>query len=272
MMRRNAHGPYVLRETSTPQNLTLGDIPDGTLVKRNGTMLVGGTAPGAVWSADVANPTPHADDEEFNGAWPATGWAEMDPTNLSVPTQGDGFLQLANLSNATPSIHGVYRAKPAGTEWSVWTKVQLVGNISNTQYGGIFIAESATAPTVSRFWAAGTEVFSASPSSNHATLNWATYNAGNAGIGAVPTITLGVSYMRVAYDGTSFFSYASADGVAWRQIHSLAAAFVPVHVGLWTYSLVAQGVTTYALFDFYRVKAGAGSSGVGAGIFRGGRV
>lgn len=196
------------------------------------------------------------------------GWAEWDVEGLLAVAFADGFCQLTN-SPGGVGLRGIYRTCPPEAEWSIWSKVNLSG-IAAAQFScGIFVAEDiAVNPTTAKIAWALIAVTSVSAT----VLNRGTGTDYNGPFVNQVNLAYGPwGYVRIGYDGTNFTFWGSNSGLEWVSIGPvLAKTFTPSHAGICVLN-ISPG-PAYHYIDFYRVKAGAGASGPGAGLFRGRRL
>lgn len=258
-------------ESSGPTTLTLGSVADGQLLKRSGSSIVG-SSPGNFWSVDAAPESPHSQDQEFDGNSMPSGWAEWDVGGLITPSFGDGFAKFTNLSSGSVQSRGIFRTCPADAEWSIWARVSYSIVQAAPTTIGVFISEDiATNPTTSKIAFCGFDTGSSGTSSQASRATGPGYVGTLTNVASFGTANSHCGYARIGYDGTNFTFFASLDGLTWLSLGvAIAKTFTPTHAGIHLRN--ASGNTSYHHVDFYRVKAGAGSAGVGAGLFGGRRL
>lgn len=228
------------------------------------------TAAGA-WFTDIANPSPHADDQEFNGSSVPSGWSELDNQSVLTEAYANGFMQLTSSTHATSHVRGMYRACPPEAEWSIWAKCNVIGVPAATVACGVFVAADIVgSPTTAKVATCGIAMTSTT-GANAFGQTWTNYNTGATTFGTPGLLSWAPwGYVRFGYDGTNFTTWVSNSGLEWIRLGTVAKTFTPLYAGIFVQN--STGATCYHMVDFYRVKAAAGASGAAAGLFMGNRL
>lgn len=227
----------------------------------------------AMWLTDAPPVSAGAEDDEFDdaeGAGTPTGWTEIDHGGHQTVSEDAYGLKLFQATHAGDSVSGVYKAEPAGTDYTIWTKVSLSGVDANFVVGGLALYQDATN--------SGGDIITWTLHQNGTATSinlevWSAYNSFAAGVvSRVITVDGGVTHMylrirKTNSSGVYQFDY-SLDGQSWHEVYNNTISFDPAHFGL-CMNNVASGSDVAARFPFFRYVA----SNVGlTGLMSGARV
>lgn len=197
-----------------------------------------------------------SDDEFSDGSFDTVLWDEFDQSGILTVSEADQGLIFA-LSSATQEIGGVYQSMLTGWDWSIITKVCIVGDQSGDTKAGIWFAEDINSnPTTCDH-----DIFGVYQGGSGMGVqaeyytNYNTYSSGHTNQVHAPPI--GTSYwirVRLEQTGESTYSYHfdySTDGMGWMNIGTFTRSFTPAEFGLFVRS--NQGANTKVFFPFFRI-------------------
>jgi hypothetical protein len=235
---------------------------DGTPIAGGG----GGTTLKTVWSPDAPPASPSAYDSEFDAgsAGVPSGFTEYDPGSILAVDESSTYKKLiATITSATFAVvGGIYREIPAG-DFTIWTKVRVVGKLADYSWAGLALWEDATDS------AKGIENFclvargSAGPVGidQFYMTNYNTYNTDRLGNNSQP-YSAQEAYLRIRRNGTTYYIGWSENGEVWYEKNTATTiGFTPSHFGLSFAN--STGVTNVATADFFRyVGSDVGLTGI----------
>jgi hypothetical protein len=222
----------------------------------------GGGSGFPVWTPDAPPQIPHEQDSEFDTSSTGSpaGWALFDPSGLSAFTVDQGGLAISQPSTAGTKTAGLYKALAAG-DFTVWSRVALMGRRASTYRGGILLYEDPT-DTAARIYTFGLKSL--------ATGTQITFER-QASWSAAPTLlftgnvsTSGIThcYLRIRRNGSSWCFDYSTDGLSWVTATATSLLFAPDAYGP-GFASDAPGTATAARFAFSRfVAADVGETGL----------
>lgn len=224
----------------------------------------GGIAIYERWDPDAPPETAGERDDEFDDNQLAAQWTEWDYGSYVTASEVAHGLRL-NSTSADTRLGGVYVAKPTGTNWSVWTKVNLRQvNIAACTAGIALLEDGAVSSGNVRFLSVETSASSFNLM-DQSWAQWDTYSTTtvqrsiNAGFGHV--------YLRIRHfgaTGQTWFDY-SLNGEGWLALASFTlwpSEFD--HIALVISNYDTDGLSE-AFFDFFRSYTTASFSDFPAG-------
>lgn len=211
---------------------------------------------------DVDQPPAQAEDEndEFSDGALAGKWTEFDSGAIQTPTESGGALALAQTSQATATLTGVYQTLPAG-DFTIAVKLSLdadtPGGDGQAWQAGIALWENAASDTAAAFLA-GPAVEQVTGSVRRA-IGWSTW-AGHDDLMLPYWDSQGFTweastalYLRLRRTGTEYHLDWGPDGETWYT-SPVMVDFTPAQVGIGLYNK-ASGVTITGSFGFFRRRA-----------------
>ncbi len=215
-------------------------------------------APTGIWLPDAPPLVPHALD--YNGGSDISGFTEWDIIGVLAPSAANGHMVLTYTSNGGGPQAGMYKAKPASSEYVIYQKMDVVtaGALVN-RYGialfqnpAVTLGDNDVLVTVMPIAGAG-QVYS------YGNQDYAAFATTRASAVFGP-----VSYLRVRVNGTTIAHDFSHNGIFWINLVTFTAAFTATHFGPFIQSSNGNTVVTTGLMRFVRVFEGAGTSGFNA--------
>lgn len=225
----------------------------------------GGTADFSYWSPIAPPASPSSWDDEFSdssGSVPS-GWTEYDQSGILTIDENELGLEM-NLGSSTQEIGGIYKLVDNSWDFTVYTKVNIVGYQTGDTKAGIFFSENIDEgastcdhTTFCMYLGSAGVGLQSEYFTSYNTYNSGHYNDVNAPV-AVNSFFLRVR-CGVAITNKYYFGY-STDGKSWLDISNFDRDFDPQEFGLFVRSNQGTGVKVW--FDFFRVVDGeSGSEG-----------
>lgn len=213
-----------------------------------------------LWDVDQSPADPESQNDEFDGASLDEKWTEYDSGAIQTPTEGSGALALAQTSQATATLTGVYQTLPAG-DFTIAVKLSLDADTPTVDgqawQAGIALWENAASDTADAFLV-GPAVERVAGAVRRA-IGWSTWAANNdltlpywdsQGFAWAADTTL---YLRLRRTGTTYYLDWGPDGETWYT-SQVVVDFTPTHVGIGLYNK-ASTVTITGSFQFFRRRA-----------------
>lgn len=206
-----------------------------------------------VWEPRAKPSSAHADDNEFDSSIADfTDWDHgayltntLDTTSKRLVIDGTG--------NATTRLGGMYKAVPAGGEYSIVSQVAMESESASSLTVGIMLLQGTGSTDDVRVAYIQNQGLTTIP-----TVGGATFAAYNGAASALSAVSAPCSWIRLRVNGTTVATDWSVEGITWLQISSVTIGFTPTHMGVFTNVQVATAGRGF--FYCFRVKSGAGSS------------
>lgn len=182
--------------------------------------------------AEIPPTSPSIYDDEFNNGSLDIKWTEFDQNGklTAIETGTYGALLLSQTYNAGNQLAGMYQTMPTGTNFTVYTKVSLIGMLTNGHDCGIGLWTNAGTGTTSlaffRVYTASNNFnISASRWNNNGSIN---NNVFSLSIGWCPT-----AFLRLRKVGTNYYFAFSTDGIGWIEHPTATVPLAePRHFGI----------------------------------------
>ena len=255
-----------LYDTPTTYSGQAGKVP---VVNSTETGLIFTTISGSGGSIDIYLPlaspaSSNSFDDEFNDNSLSSSWTEFDPDSILTISETTYGLEMSQDDNGEKVI-GIYKSVPSSSEFTIWTKPQILTPHDKGFKAGIFLCEHSTITTTSDMW-----VFNLGKGINSyiqiERMN--SYNDfyGNYLNSEIPAFFNGL-YFRLRIQKQTSTAYAwldvSSDGISWNNMSAkleggsedyYTVHFVPQSMGLFIKrTFWDSGLEAKAVFPFFRV-------------------
>jgi hypothetical protein len=196
---------------------------------------------------------PDSQNDEFSNSSLAGTWTEWDYANRCTIVERDWGLEVLQGYYITGGFGGVYKTAPAGSTWTIETKVSLGHSYTASGMGGFMLLENPVVASGKAFFFGPVKAYSGVRI--EASL-WTDYDSLDTVFASYPWTMPGhdPSYLRVVKCGTNQYQFwISTDGFAWTCLYNGSlVTFNPTSIGLvagnWSY------IDVGSIFHFYRVR------------------
>jgi hypothetical protein len=213
-----------------------------------------------LWNPDQTPAQAEDENDEFDDGSLAGKWTEFDSGSIQTPTESGGALALAQTSQATATLTGVYQTLPAG-DFTIAVKLALDADTPSGDgqawQAGIALWENAASDTAAAFLV-GPAVEQVAGSARRA-IGWSTW-AGHDDLTLPYWDSQGFAweagtalYLRLRRTGTEYHLDWGPDGETWYT-SPVMVDFTPAQVGIGLYNK-ASGVAITGSFEFFRRRA-----------------
>ena len=232
------------------QGMAVTDDGSGQVTISGGTGSgSGSSADFTFWHPDAPPASPSAYDDEFAdaaGAGTPSGWTLYDvPTSLTITESEYG---LTMVGDTTADVQGIYQAVPAGSEWSIITKVAWLNEQSDDCKAGLLLlSDVSDLPNSDAFYHAHYRGSAGGGIQAEYFLDYNSHSTTDLNITNDKWVTS--YYLRLRAYGTTWALDWSTDGLGWYAKSTLTRKFTPEGFGI-----CLRGNTTDALpvFSFFR--------------------